>query len=155
MRTYRLTVSGKTYVVELEDPQAHPVHVVVDGKPFEVYVDGAVEDDESAVTPQARSAHLDEPSPAPLPRGPRTDPTVSVHGDQGAESDTLAAPMPGTILSVAVKAGDRVHVGQEVCVLEAMKMKNSIKSPREGNISEVAVSAGSSVGYDDPLLRFE
>jgi biotin carboxyl carrier protein len=63
--------------------------------------------------------------------------------------------MPGTILSIAVGEGDRLQRGQEICVLEAMKMKNSIKSPREGTIAEVMVSAGATVAYGDPLVRFE
>jgi biotin carboxyl carrier protein len=63
--------------------------------------------------------------------------------------------MPGVILSIAVKPGDSVARGQPLLVLEAMKMKNPIKSPREGTVSEVRVSAGQSVGYGDVLVTFE
>ena len=63
--------------------------------------------------------------------------------------------MPGTILSVQVSAGDAVAVGQELCVLEAMKMKNSIKSPRDGVISSVGVHEGQNVAHGTLLIEFE
>jgi biotin carboxyl carrier protein len=66
----------------------------------------------------------------------------------------LTAPMPGVIQAVQVKVGDELKHGQTVVVLEAMKMKNSIKSPRDGVIAEVLVQAGQSVGYGDVLVRF-
>ena len=66
----------------------------------------------------------------------------------------IEAPMPGTIVSVQVQAGDMVKQGDEVCVLEAMKMRNSIRSPRAGLIAEVLVLAESRVAYGQALVRF-
>ncbi|NTU48447.1 MAG: acetyl-CoA carboxylase biotin carboxyl carrier protein subunit, partial [Syntrophobacteraceae bacterium] len=67
----------------------------------------------------------------------------------------LTAPMPGVIQSVEVKVGDQVKHGQTVVILEAMKMKNAIRSPRDGVVEEVCVQAGQSVGYGDVLVKFE
>ena len=72
----------------------------------------------------------------------------------GGGAGTLAAPMPGVVLEVNVKPGDAVVRGQQVAVLEAMKMQNSIKSPRAGTIAEVCVSAGQAVGHGDAIVRF-
>ncbi len=69
-----------------------------------------------------------------------------------AAGDKVVAPLPGKVLSVAVKAGDVVHKGDELCVIEAMKMGNSIKAQRDGTVREVFVSAGDSVGFATPLL---
>lgn len=57
--------------------------------------------------------------------------------------------MPGKILTVRVRLGDRVTYGQELCVLEAMKMEQIIRSPRDGVIDSVNVVPGDSVvnGY--------
>ena len=63
--------------------------------------------------------------------------------------------MPGVVLSISVAAGQSVARGQELCVLEAMKMKNSLKSPRAGVIAEIKASAGQTVGHGDVLLVFE
>jgi biotin carboxyl carrier protein len=60
--------------------------------------------------------------------------------------------MPGTILSVAVKAGDSVKAGQVLLILEAMKMENEIVAPRDGTVSRVAVTKGASVNTGDLLV---
>ncbi len=65
----------------------------------------------------------------------------------------LTAPMPGKVLKVEVGEGARVTRGQSLLVLEAMKMKNSIRSPQDGTVLEVLVQPGTSVAYGDPLLR--
>jgi biotin carboxyl carrier protein len=62
--------------------------------------------------------------------------------------------MPGTIISVAVRVGDQIARGDELCVLEAMKMRNSIKAARDGRVAEVMVSPGTKVAFGDPLVRF-
>jgi biotin carboxyl carrier protein len=67
----------------------------------------------------------------------------------------LAAPMPGTIVSVHVAAGERVSTGQLVVKLEAMKMTNAIKAPQDGVVAEVRAQAGQSVGYGDVLVVFQ
>jgi len=63
--------------------------------------------------------------------------------------------MPGVIQAVSVKVGDAVTHGQTVLVLEAMKMKNAIRSPRDGVVSEVLVQVGQTVGYGDVLVKIE
>jgi biotin carboxyl carrier protein len=62
--------------------------------------------------------------------------------------------MPGVILEVHVKAGDTVQRGQQIAVLDAMKMHNIIGAPRAGTIVEVCVVAGQSVGHGEPIVRF-
>jgi biotin carboxyl carrier protein len=61
--------------------------------------------------------------------------------------------MPGTILSVDVRAGDAIEAGQVVCILEAMKMKNPIRASFAGTVSEVAVTAGQAVAHGHVLVR--
>ena len=62
-----------------------------------------------------------------------------------ADGEVVAAPMPGNILAVNVKAGDAVMKGQVLMVLEAMKMENEIVCPRDGTVISVSVSKGASV----------
>jgi len=66
----------------------------------------------------------------------------------------LSAPLPGTVVEVFVKAGDKVEAGQVVLVIEAMKMKNSIRSVFSGLVSEVLVTAGQSVAHKQALVKF-
>ena len=62
------------------------------------------------------------------------------------------APMPGNILRVNVKAGDAVKSGTVLCVLEAMKMENEIMAPKDGTVTQVLVSKGSTVDTGAPLV---
>jgi biotin carboxyl carrier protein len=63
--------------------------------------------------------------------------------------------MQGTIVKVLVAVGDTVEVGQAVCVLEAMKMENSIAAEKAGTVKEIKVSAGDTVGSGDVVAVIE
>ena len=73
----------------------------------------------------------------------------------GTGSGTVVVPMQGTIVKVLLAVGDVVEVGQTVCVLEAMKMENSINAEKAGTVSEIRVSAGDSVGPGDVIAVIE
>jgi biotin carboxyl carrier protein len=62
--------------------------------------------------------------------------------------------MPGNVLDITVKPGDRVRFRQQLCSLEAMKMKNAIRSPRDGVIAIVNVTEGQAVSHGDVLFTF-
>jgi pyruvate carboxylase subunit B len=67
----------------------------------------------------------------------------------------IVAPMPGLIVRVDVAAGDRVHAGQGVVVMEAMKMENELRAPAEGVVRAVRVEAGTAVEKGTVLVEFE
>lgn len=72
----------------------------------------------------------------------------------GLKISEVKAPMPGLILDVKVKEGQEVNQGDNLIILEAMKMENSIKSPRQGTIKTVKVKQGESVEKNQILLEF-
>jgi biotin carboxyl carrier protein len=67
----------------------------------------------------------------------------------------VKAPLPGVVDSIKVKVGDSVVYGQELVVLEAMKMKNSIKATKPGKITKVCVSVGETVPHGASLVEYE
>ena len=69
----------------------------------------------------------------------------------GGGGDTLASPLQGTILRVAVQAGAAVEEGALVAVIEAMKMENEITAHKAGTVAELPISAGASVSAGDTL----
>jgi biotin carboxyl carrier protein len=148
--TFSVSIQGKTYQVEIPDPGAMPLQVVVDGEAFEVGIIGT--EISTEVLPVAEGP-LPVAQPLPLPAPPRVNvarPAVPAGGDTGGN---IIAPMPGTILSLAVSIGQHVDAGQVACVLEAMKMKNPIRATHAGTVIEIAVRAGQTVAYGDLLVR--
>ena len=65
--------------------------------------------------------------------------------------ETIKAPMQGLIVDVKVKAGQKVKTGDEIVILEAMKMENPIVAPCDGTVSEIRVTKGDTVNTDDIL----
>jgi acetyl-CoA/propionyl-CoA carboxylase biotin carboxyl carrier protein len=80
---------------------------------------------------------------------PRPPKALGTHG--GGASEVVAAPMQGTIVKVLVSEGDDVEAGQALCVLEAMKMENSILAHSGGTVEELKVSPGQSVETGAPI----
>ncbi len=155
-------VDNQVFEVEVGDLTARPITATVDGYQFEVWPEGAAP---APPPPAARPQTGRIPStPSVLPHPEvRTPPTATgtarpvqaaAQSTDGGASKTVSAPIPGVIVSVAAKVGDAVTVGQELCVLEAMKMKNVIRSPRAGTIAAVRVAAGQHVKHRDPLFEF-
>ena len=90
------------------------------------------------------------PAIAPVPTTPAPSATKLV-----TDAGKVNAPLPGNVLSIAVKTGDSVLKGDELCVIEAMKMANIIRSQRDCIIQEVLVSVGDIVPYGAPLFEIE
>ena len=74
--------------------------------------------------------------------------------ESAASSRFLLAPMPGLLVSVSVKTGDEVDPGQELAVVEAMKMENVLRADEQRTIASVLVSPGESVSVDQPIIEF-
>lgn len=73
----------------------------------------------------------------------------------GAAEDRMTAPMPGSIVSVSVKAGDAVTKGQALLVMESMKMETTLTAPRDGVIAEITYEPGQTFDRDALLLSLE
>ena len=156
MRRYTLTVDDREFVVDIDDLAADRFAVQVGEQSYEVTLAADEDLPMASISPQMAPAQV-ERAPAGGAMAPRSRPVAAAPA-QGAASggaDIMKAPMPGLILAVNVAAGARVERGQDVAVLEAMKMQNTIRSPRAGTVAEVFVAAGQSVGHGEPLLRFE
>ena len=72
-----------------------------------------------------------------------------------AAGGNLTAPMPGKLLSFAVKVGDKVSAGQALAVMEAMKMEHTVAAPADGTVAELLYAPGDQVSEGAPLLRLD
>jgi len=148
----RVQINNETYLFEVGDLTKRPILAVVDGETFEIYPEEleTISVAAPALVETRSSAPAERPAPKPAPVPLHTPPAASPQAGSG----TLTAPIPGVILSVAVKVGDVVNLNQEICVLEAMKMKNTIRTTRAGTISAVHVSNGDTVSHGQPLVDY-
>ncbi|PZS16397.1 MAG: carbamoyl phosphate synthase [Acidimicrobiales bacterium] len=87
--------------------------------------------------------------------GGRGRPAPAGRGEGPAGSGQVTAPMQGTIIQILVASGDSVQMGQAVCVLEAMKMENTLTAQRDGTVAEIRVSVGDTVGAGDVVAVIE
>jgi biotin carboxyl carrier protein len=133
---FRIAIGGKSYNVEVDDPQRMPVTVIVDGETFSVDIQPVKE--------------ADVP-----PAFPNQAPASALEATTGDGPSHVTAPMPGKILDIAVQAGDQVQQGQVLCALEAMKMKSPIRAPRFGTVRQAQVHDGQAVDYGDLLFVVE
>jgi 3-methylcrotonyl-CoA carboxylase alpha subunit len=82
------------------------------------------------------------------------DPLAHAEGAQD-EKGGLTAPMPGKVVSFAVKVGDKVKAGQSLAVMEAMKMEHTIVAPKDGEVKELLYAPGDQIAEGAELLKLE
>lgn len=144
-------VDTEQYAVQIHDLYAHPIVAEIDGRRYEVWLD-----DTPVVRPAPQPATPGgTPAPQPVRKAaPAPAPAAAAPAPAAGSANAILAPIPGVIVEVAVRPGDTVETGQQVCVLEAMKMKNIIRAPRGGTIHDVHVSTGQHVKHHDLLMEF-
>lgn len=133
MKSFKYTINGQEYAVEILKEEGQQVELTVNGESFSVEVEKKEED----VQPKKITR------PAAVPVSPSGQPVVAKKPVSGA--GVIKAPLPGVILQMLVKVGDTVKVGDKVLLLEAMKMENTIPSDVAGKVLEIKANAGDTV----------
>jgi biotin carboxyl carrier protein len=159
MRRYTLEVGGKPFVIDVQEVAADRFTVLVEGQEYEVRLSSDEDVAEAQITPEivrGRGVHVSA-APAIRSAAPHPSPAAATPPPRGLTNGhvvgALTAPMPGKILSVEVGHGDRVSRGQTLVILEAMKMKNAIKSPYDGVVLEIKVRPDQTVAHGDLLVQ--
>lgn len=148
MKEITLEINGNEYKVKIENLGATKADVIVNERAYEVNIKdlGIEKVSEVKFAPSAAAAVQQETiSAAPQ----AATPSGSASAGGGA---TITAPLPGLILNSLVKAGDSVKKGQNLMVMEAMKMENEIEAPSDGVVKEVHVKNGDNVAEGDILI---
>lgn len=154
MREFKISVNGTWYEIQIKDLAERPISVLVDGQLYEVEL--AHEPTETTAVEGVREkpamlvpeSSLEARKPVLRQAQAKSQGATAVPGE-------VIAPMPGKILAIHVKVGDRVQHQDVLCTLEAMKMKNEIMAPAGGVVKEVSVIEGQDVLYGDVLLVIE
>lgn len=137
----RVTVDHQSFEVEVGNLNTRPVLATVEGEIFEVW-------------PEESEKKAQEAAPAALPIPAAPVPVSAAQITSDAQTKGVLAPIPGVIIGVSVKEGDSIRFGQELCVLEAMKMKNLIRATRSGTIRAIHVAVGDQVKHNQMLMEY-
>ena len=149
MRRYRVTIDGRIYDVEIDDPNARPVTARLSGAAFSV----DVEPERGGDARPTHEAGADTPASGDVLQPP-TAPAELAVGPLVTGPRAMTAPIPGVVASVAASAGETIERGDELLTLDAMKMLNVIRSPWAGTIGTVHVAKGDRVVQGEPLVTF-
>ena len=127
----KIRVGNHWYTVEIQDVDSDPVVVLVDGERFEVKLDNSSFTSEFSL------------------------PTSDVMRDPENKNNSLTqfnSPMPGTIISILVSIGEKLVVGQDIIILESMKMQQTLQSNVEGTVVDVKAREGDQISEGDLIL---
>lgn len=142
--TLRIKVGDQWYTVQVGDLSQSPVEVIVEGQTYSVEVEGLP----APRQPRPRAARPSPPDVSGAPHRSRSSPG-------GVADKILRSPMAGRVIAILVRPGDRVSAGDEVCVVEAMKMEQSVRAPEEGVVKSVHVQPMDRVTANAPLVELE
>jgi biotin carboxyl carrier protein len=134
---YNIQIGDKTFEVAIDDINKRPIVAHVDGHEFLV------------------SPEVNQVERAPATAAQALSSTRVLPGSPSQQDGVISAPLPGTVIEVFVKTGDTIEAGQVVLIIEAMKMKNSIRSTKDGIVAAVLVSAGQTVAHKQTLVEFQ
>lgn len=139
MKTYKFKVNENGYTVNIKSQEDNIINLEVNGTNYEVVMK---EDIKKTKTPTLVRAASKRPA-EPLKVNPKSS------------KAKIVAPIPGVVLSIDVKVGDTLKVGDRMLVLEAMKMENNIVCEKAGTITAINISAGQQVLQDEVMIELE
>ena len=141
MNQYKYTINGNKYEVVVGDITDNIATLTVNGEEFKVEMEKQAEPEKKKPVVRAAAAAADD-APA---------------ADKGAvnKANAVKAPLPGVITDILVEVGQEVQAGDNVIVLEAMKMANNLQAEKSGKVTAICVKVGESVMEDEALIVIE
>ncbi|NTW31263.1 MAG: biotin/lipoyl-binding protein [Bacteroidetes bacterium] len=146
MKKFKFTIKGNQYDVDILNIEDNIAEVQVNGNIYTVEVDKNIQQTKTPIlvrTPAVPSTDVEKSTQK------TSSPSFTKSGG------TIKSPLPGAILNVHVKVGDKITMGQRLITLEAMKMENNIDSDKEGKIASIKVKKGDNVMEGDILIVIE
>jgi len=138
MKSYKFKIRGHEYDVDILKAEGNQFEIEVNGTTYNVELDREIK---STKTPTLVRQQV------PTHR--------QIKKKEGGGISKIKSPLPGNIISIAVKEGDSVKKGQKLLVYEAMKMENEVLAEKDGTIASIKVNVGDAVLQDDVLIEMK
>lgn len=140
MKQFIYRINGQEYIVAVNKMDDSLAEVAVNGTAYKV----ELVNNEEEVTFVSRPAAKAAPAPTAAPKATATPAAAKPAGSASA-AGALKSPLPGIVVGINVNVGDAVKKGQQIAVLEAMKMENALQAPIDGTVQSIDVNVGDSV----------
>ncbi|UMB53382.1 hypothetical protein MKD41_13725 [Lutibacter sp. A64] len=140
MKTYKFKVNENGYTVNVKSHEDNIINLEVNGTNYAVKMSKEIKKTKTPTLVRSASKRPAEPL--------KVNPTAS-------QTTKVVAPIPGVVLSLDVKVGDTLKVGDRMLVLEAMKMENNIVCEKAGTVTAVNVTVGQQVLQDQAMIELE
>ena len=149
MKQYNFNINGNAYSVTINSVEGNVADVTVVAS-YKVQLSGGqtISVQPAPATAAAAPAPKETAAPAAPQPAPAQTPAPAASGNGKA----VMSPLPGVIVDITVKVGDTVKAGQQVAVLEAMKMENAIEADHDGTVTAIHVNKGDSVLEGVPIV---
>lgn len=154
MKQYNFNINGNEYSVTINSVEGNVADVTVVAS-YKVQLGGG---QTISVQPSAAPAAQPAPAPqaAPAAAAPKAEPVQAAPAAPAPAAagpgKPVTSPLPGVIVEISVKVGDSVKAGQQIAVLEAMKMENAIEADHAGTVTAIHVNKGDSVLEGVPIV---
>ncbi|HUX05908.1 MAG TPA: biotin/lipoyl-containing protein [Acidobacteriota bacterium] len=145
MREYVLSIGGKEYKARVKEITAEYARIVVDDKEYHVELE-QLGQSEISPSPVRRIERQPAEAEAPLKEARTVTTSAGLAG-------SVTSPLPGMILEILTNEGDTVKAGQDLLVMESMKMENKIQAPHDGMVKKIFVRNGDNVAEGDKLVE--
>ena len=139
MKNFKFKIQDNNYNVKILSHEGKKIELEVNGTSYSVKMKEEIKKTKTPTLVRAASKRPSEPL--------KVNPSSS--------KTKIVAPIPGVVLSLDVKVGDAIKVGDRLLVLEAMKMENNIVSEKAGTITAVNVSVGQQVLQNETMIELE
>jgi len=148
MKKFKFKIEGETFEVSVNEQDKGVAEVIVNGKPYTVEFEreNAVSTTKPSIerkVPKNNASPAPERAAAPAPR------------KSTGSAKSIKSPLPGNIFKIPVSVGQEVKKGEQIIVIESMKMENNIMAEKDGIVRAIHVQVGQSVLQGDPLMDLE
>ena len=139
MKKFDFTIRGNKYNVEIKSFEYNIAEIEVNGTPYKVEVHKEIT---QTKTPKLVRPVIQKEGSGKIKK-------------KLSSSYIVKAPLPGNILKIMINKGDEVKKGDNLMIMEAMKMENNILSEKDGIVKSIKINIGDSVLQGDPLIEIE
>ncbi|MCS7052209.1 MAG: biotin/lipoyl-binding protein [Ignavibacterium sp.] len=144
MKSFKFTIQGNKYDVNILNIEDNTAEIEVNGTVYKVELEKKMSAPKTPKLVRSFAVPSTESTPSQLKTSSPTAPKGT---------GFIKSPLPGVILEIHVKEGDKVSIGQKLITLEAMKMENNINADKEGIVKSIKVQKGDNVLEGDTLIE--